>query len=593
MKKYISIFRNGTVSLFRRLSLLKRGAGALVCMIGMAACTHYETPADIAGGTVVATDTTQSIVRRVLWVNIDGARGTVVKQEVENGNLPNIKAMLQHSKYSWTGLSDSRFPFTGDSLETEEDPLTWASMLTGYNVGAHRIHDTSYSQDFEINSDPIDQKITYFPTIVQMLNKENASLKVSCVTPWENLNHYLQDAYSVTTTLSDEDTQNTLLSQLSQEDHSLTIASFKDVLEAGKQGGFKAGNPQYISALKEVDTKLKALLDTINVRKNASLEDWLVIITSNHGGTDEGAYGGTTDADRDIFGIFYYPHYTQFEMEGKTLEAAYLNPGEGGIIPDTMAYYGISRNKGFTVEVGMRIAPKSDGTYNGGNWYRILGKDKWGISRSRNTAVAFRVSQTPSLQEEITSGNDGLCHAYYTGLSAYSGGKRSFVFSYDGMRTLYMDTETTGVENDSTNLTLGRSNLPTPYYMAYVRIWNTTLDDATVDQNASLLEIPANHTYRDHLIGEWILSPDRLSQDSIIQNTIKGMPDLHFQTKPVFVKIANTFSAQLNSNNLVMENTLVAPNILYWLLGQGVSSTTEGQAFLSSYGVEEQWRDYE
>mgnify|MGYP000211391568 CR=1 FL=1 len=62
------------------------------------ACTVYDTPADIAGGSSEVSKKDDGVVRYVLWVNIDGARGTVVKEEVEKGNLPVLKQMLAHSK---------------------------------------------------------------------------------------------------------------------------------------------------------------------------------------------------------------------------------------------------------------------------------------------------------------------------------------------------------------------------------------------------------------------------------------------------------------------------------------------------------------
>ena len=60
----------------------------------------------------------------------------------------------------------------------------------------------------------------------------------------------------------------------------------------------------------------------IGARKDAANEDWLVCVTSDHGGTDDGRYGGSSEAERDIFGIFYYDHYTPFEMKGESFYAA-------------------------------------------------------------------------------------------------------------------------------------------------------------------------------------------------------------------------------------------------------------------------------
>ena len=89
-------------------------------------------------------------------------------------------------------------------------------------------------------------------------------------------------------------------------------------------------NTSYLNALKLIDTGLGQLLATIEARKDAYYEDWLVCVTSNHGGTPDGHYGGNTDQERDIFGIFYYPHYTSYEMKGgNSVGGIFLERGLG------------------------------------------------------------------------------------------------------------------------------------------------------------------------------------------------------------------------------------------------------------------------
>lgn len=252
--------------------------------------------------------------RYVLWLNIDGAVGSVVKQEVEKGTLPVMQKMLGHSKYVWTGVADDHALLTeGRESYDEEDPLTWATMLTGINSRMHRIKDYSYTPDFMIG----DAAVTYAKTLVQYVSDKEPNLLMSCVSPWPNLNRYVGAMQSVITTSSDEETLEVLQRQLEKGDNQLTLAAFKGVLEAGKSGGFVAENASYLNALKLVDTGLGRLLATIEAREDAYYEDWLVCVTSNHGGTPDGRYGGNTDPERDIFGIFYYPHYTSYEMKGE------------------------------------------------------------------------------------------------------------------------------------------------------------------------------------------------------------------------------------------------------------------------------------
>src|SRR5882762_3920988 len=64
--------------------------------------------------------------RKVLYLIVDGARGT----SVNNANVPNIKALLPNSIYSWVSLSDP------DSTKVVSN---WANMLTGVKKEKHLV----------------------------------------------------------------------------------------------------------------------------------------------------------------------------------------------------------------------------------------------------------------------------------------------------------------------------------------------------------------------------------------------------------------------------------------------------------------------
>lgn len=575
---------------------------AALALVGMAACNKYETPLSISGGMESADSVSiTDVVRKVLWVNIDGAVGSLVKQQTEQGALPTLQQMLAHSKYSWLGLADNREGAESTTGQQEEDPLTWASMLTGVSSTLHFIKDNSYNPDFPLDINPLYQEVNYFPTVIQYLGKINPSLQVSCVSPWHSLNRYVGDAHSVITTSSDKETQAALLDQLANDDYSFTLASFKGMLEAGRQGGFTTDNATYTTALEAVDGYLKQLIETIDARENAGMEDWLVIVTSNQGGTPEGHVGGTSDAERDIFGVFYYPHYTGFEMKGEIIDAARFSRGEWALAADTTALYGIGAKRNFSVEMNIRMLPRSNGTYNGVNWSCLVGKKHWGMFRQRLT-VSLRATDNDNkaVERAFTACTDSRWHALYMGLGEVTGNTRKYLMSYDGIRQIYNDTECFGVENDSSYVVIGNGTIhgndyiPNSYYVASLRLWDEIMEDAMVDQNASLIDISAEHPFRRHLVGEWRFSRNELLNDTIIPNRIEGMPDMIFKRQPTFVKVSNTLPDKLKSGNLVMENTLIAPQIIYWLCGaSNIDSRLEGYNFLAAYALEEQWRDYQ
>lgn len=567
---------------------------AFVAMMTVA-CTTYETPGEIAGGTVIEDSVALTLTRRVLWVNIDGAVGSVVKSMTEDGKLPTIKRMLEHSKFSWTGLADSRLGVPDGQNTLTEDPLTWASMITGVSANLHFIHDASYSPDYKLTGS-LSQKVTIFPTIVQYISKNDQNVAVSCVTPWADLNRYLGDAKSSITTEGDAQTFQTLKDQLADDDFRLTITSFRGVLDAGRANGFAESNTDYASALATVDNYLSELLSVIEQRKNADYEDWLVVVTSNVGGTATKQTYGSSDAERDIFGLFYYPHYTSHEMKGETITSPTFNDDSDiyAYIPDTMALYAL-KDKTFALEFNLRMMPKSDGTYSGGNWDKIIGKNQWGLFRQRST-ISYRLNSNPALQEAVTSGNDCLWHHYYMAVDEMTGGTRNYQISADGQKKLYASTQAgSGLDKDSSFLYIGYGNVPTAYNMVSVRLWTAMLDDPTIEAlSGEHSKLPSSHPNYANLIGEWVLTPENMATDTTVNNTIPGMPELYFSRPPQFIKTANTLPDKLASGNIMMENTLIAPQILYWLFGSSaVDSRMEGYNFLKAYALEEQWRDME
>lgn len=164
--------------------------------------------------------------------------------------------------------------------------------------------------------------------------------------------------------------------------------------------------------------------------------------------------------------------------------------------------------------------------------------------------------------------------------------------SCDGTR-LFVGESNQCRGDDKSPFTIGTGWVPTPYYISSVRIWDTKLDDPSITENANRFgPIPATDKNRGHLIDEWVLTPDRLLGDTAIANTIAGKAPMIFSHKPVFVRLANTLPDRVASCDHTMENTLVAPQIVYWLCGAAaLDARLEGIPFLRNFAIEEQWRD--
>ena len=83
---------------------------------------------------------------------------------------------------------------------------------------------------------------------------------------------------------------------MKDSDYQVIFWQFKKVDITGHRSGFSKDNPEYINAIQTVDSQIKRVLETIESRISRDEEDWMIVVTSDHGGggigyTDHGDYG--------------------------------------------------------------------------------------------------------------------------------------------------------------------------------------------------------------------------------------------------------------------------------------------------------------
>ncbi|GAA3850664.1 hypothetical protein GCM10022243_15640 [Saccharothrix violaceirubra] len=71
---------------------------------------------------------------------------------------------------------------------------------------------------------------------------------------------------------------------------------FDDVDAAGH--GCGAAGACYRTAITAVDKRIKQVLDAVAARPTRAQEDWTIIVTADHGHTDTGGHGGTSQSER-------------------------------------------------------------------------------------------------------------------------------------------------------------------------------------------------------------------------------------------------------------------------------------------------------
>jgi hypothetical protein len=576
----------------KRLNILTYSLFIAFLLIGYNACTMYETPDEVTDSETDDSGISTKIIRKVLWINIDGAVGAVVKDKIPaNGT---IAKMMKNSKYCWTGLSDKRTL----SSEEDEDPVTWATMLTGVIPEKHNINDGSYTANVTYNPADETETVTHYQNIINYISNEDVNKLSLCVTPWANLNNnMLINARSTITSTSDTETRDVVVENIANEDYTFILADFSGMLEAGKNGGFKADNAAYVNALNDIDGYIGEFLTAIDGRKNIYYEDWLIIITSNHGGTSDGHYDGYSDAERNIFGLFYYNHYNEKALNGSKLYGALFDNQKQykALVFDTLGVNYSLGTGAFSFEVITRLTPEQNGTYsNGSTWAKMIGKGKWGLFRQR-TESSFYISSSATLQQSATY-NDAQWHHYGFAIDAGSSG-RSWRIISDGKLLKSGTYDAPGVSPDSTVLQIGGTTVATSYLVSELRLWKKSLTETEFLQSPDI-------TPTTDLIGYWKFQPTEvvriLGTDTLIfKNQIAGGLNLYYiktadaewpSTDNGCIQYSNSLPAYVNAEKITFDNTLIVPQILYWL-GISVPSTLDGYQFINLYSLSEEWRE--
>lgn len=540
-------------------------------------CTKFDTPPNVEEDATKA-DGRASVKKCVLWVNLEGAGGgDLAKNALPDDGV--IKSLLPHSRYVWNGLEAEH---AGEHVPVEEHAVACASMLTGNLPARHGISDDTYVSE-QIFDPSFDEALKVYPGFFQYISDHDGSIKTLAITPWKMQNEKLLNKASTTiTSQSDEETLTEALTRLNEEDNRVVYLSFRGVLDAAKNGGWQSDNANYVTAMHTMDNYVGQLLDALKARPNAYYEDWLVIVTSNHGGTVDGKYGGMSLDERNMFGIFHFAHFSQSkEMDAEMLDVLRFDQSFRGVVIDSITHKPESKTEvetyrqiyspdslggEMTVEYIMASRPSYSRSYipGGQSGVTLMKKKTWsmalehtyassvgrflGVSNGTNgsqsgrfvnpmihsftSTMTFRdvtdyIEQTPV---EETTDKWGNVIPGYTKETPKRKGKVDVRSYFDGIPE---NAGNMGVEKDmavsefrdDANYEISDGMRWSCRYLLEVRIWNKALTEYEVNRYSNSLKLTsANCDIYKHLIGYWQFYKGEegqyLKDDSLVVNQI-------------------------------------------------------------------------
>jgi hypothetical protein len=240
----------------RRASTLHDPASG--AYVGTTAPVPYPTP-----GAAVKS-------KRVLLVGIDGLRADAL----EAVRAPVLHALIQHGGYA----PDALVRPAGMLRAVTSSGPGWSTILTGVWPDAHGVLENTFEG----------HRLNEHASVFARIDKPTVSL--SNLPP---INSLVCHAASLAPIVEDEPADYTVADAALAESASTALTTldpyclfvmFGSVDDVGHLRGFDPAGGPYRDAIARVDGHVGTLLEALKSRPKIREEDWLVIVTSDHGG---------------------------------------------------------------------------------------------------------------------------------------------------------------------------------------------------------------------------------------------------------------------------------------------------------------------
>ena len=238
--------------------------------------------------------------KKAIIIGYDGCRADALT--LANGKDSGIRKMLDSgASLNLVYCGGVNYP----EINTQDTSTApgWCSILTG-----------QWADKTGITGNGITKTMEY-KTLFTSLTENEIINSASFITSWnghfstDNATYNLEKAYCEEKSLdvsfnlcySDTNSANTAIKDLQEDDCSdFIFAIYEGTDHAGHAFGFSTNNPIYKVGFRINDVLAYRTLCAIEERETYSSEDWLIIITSDHGGFGTG-HGGPSLQERMTF----------------------------------------------------------------------------------------------------------------------------------------------------------------------------------------------------------------------------------------------------------------------------------------------------
>ena len=236
----------------------------------------------VANATPSVSTVTEARASKTLVIGLDGAAFDFLAP----ADMPNLDALRADGMTAASNLYAA--PMSG----TVSGP-GWSTIATGVWPDKHRVTDNSFSNP----------AYATYPDYLTRIEAGDPSRDTYVVGTWGPISQTIfGPAVDVREAGgNDEGTTARAVAALSTGDPDDVFVHLDEVDGAGSSVG--TNGAAYGQALARVDQQIGQILDAVDARATRADEDWLIVVTADHGHTPTGGHGGSTPAERKTFVI--------------------------------------------------------------------------------------------------------------------------------------------------------------------------------------------------------------------------------------------------------------------------------------------------
>jgi len=227
-------------------------------------------------------------VKKVLYLGIDGCRF----DSIGAAETPNLDKLMENGCYTGQCLILGERYKKNDTISGPG----WSTILTGVWADKHGVHDNGFKGS----------NYAEYPHFFARLKEVMPEAYTASVVDWVPIQQYIVSAADVGAVFppidgdyvkTDESGSKAAVKILAERDPTVLFYYIGQVDETGHKHGFHPTVEEYVAAIETADKHVGEVLDAMRSRKTFAEEDWLVVVTSDHGGKGTGHGGGHNDPE--------------------------------------------------------------------------------------------------------------------------------------------------------------------------------------------------------------------------------------------------------------------------------------------------------